>query len=234
VINLRAPWELRWDERSAVEALGMSYYNVPVTGRSFDPKAFARVEELVSQNRGKEILIHCASSTRAGGWLATHLVRERGMSVDDALAVGRRTGISNWGTYLPFWNTAILLTSSVTVHFAHTAIKNLERTKLLIWLGLTVALGIVFLFLQVEEYLVAYQELGLTLSSGIYGSTFFLLTGFHGFHVTLGTFMLLVQLIRAFRGHFQPKDCFGFEASSWYWHFVDVVWVCLFLFVYVF
>jgi len=98
VINLRAPWELRWDERSAVEALGMSYYNVPVTGRSFDPKAFARVEELVSQNRGKEILIHCASSTRAGGWLATHLVRERGMSVDDALAVGRRTGISGWGT----------------------------------------------------------------------------------------------------------------------------------------
>ena len=142
--------------------------------------------------------------------------------------------ISNWGNYLPFWNTAILLTSSVTVHFAHSAIKNLERTKLLAWLGLTVLLGVVFLFLQVEEYLQAYQELGLTLSSGIYGSTFFLLTGFHGFHVTLGTFMLFIQLLRAYRGHFQPHDCFGFEASSWYWHFVDVVWVCLFLFVYVF
>ena len=142
--------------------------------------------------------------------------------------------ISNWGNYLPFWNTAILLTSSITVHFAHTAIKNLQRTKLLVWLGVTVALGIVFLFLQVEEYAEAYQDLGLTLSSGIYGSTFFLLTGFHGFHVTLGTFMLLVQLIRAYYGHFQPTDCFGFEASSWYWHFVDVVWVCLFLFVYVF
>jgi len=143
-------------------------------------------------------------------------------------------GIMNWGSYLPFWNTVILLTSSVTVHFAHTAIKNASRAKLLGWLGLTVALGVVFLFLQVEEYLHAYQELGLTLSSGIYGSTFFLLTGFHGFHVTLGTFMLLVQLLRAFRGHFTHDDCFGFEASSWYWHFVDVVWVCLFFFVYIF
>ena len=142
-------------------------------------------------------------------------------------------GVMSWGGYLPFWNTVILLTSSVTVHFAHTAIKNQERNKLLGWLGLTVLLGVVFLILQVEEYLHAYQDLGLTLSSGIYGSTFFLLTGFHGFHVTLGTFMLLIQLIRAFKGHFKPKDCFGFEASSWYWHFVDVVWVCLFLFVYV-
>ena len=97
VINLRAPSELRWDERSAVEALGMSYFNVPVTGRSFDPKAFARIEELVAENREKEILIHCATSSRAGGWLATHLVRERQMSIADALAVGRRTGITTWG-----------------------------------------------------------------------------------------------------------------------------------------
>ena len=142
--------------------------------------------------------------------------------------------LSSWGSYLPFWNTVILLTSSVTVHFAHTAIKDQNRTKLLGWLGLTVLLGVIFLILQVEEYLHAYQELGLTLGSGIYGSTFFLLTGFHGFHVTLGTFMLFVQLVRAFKGHFTYEDCFGFEASSWYWHFVDVVWVGLFLFVYVF
>ena len=139
----------------------------------------------------------------------------------------------SWGGYLPFWNTAILLTSSFTVHFAHTAVKNANRAKLLLWLGLTVALGCVFLVLQVEEYVHAYQDLGLTLDSGIYGSTFFLLTGFHGFHVTLGTFMLLVQLLRAIRGHFTAEDCFGFEASSWYWHFVDVVWVCLFVFVYI-
>jgi cytochrome c oxidase subunit 3 len=143
-------------------------------------------------------------------------------------------GIANWGSYLPFWNTVILLTSSVTVHFAHTAIKDQARTKLVMWLGLTVVLGIIFLILQVEEYVHAYQELGLTLASGIYGSTFFLLTGFHGFHVTLGTFILLIQLLRAIKGHFTADDCFGFESASWYWHFVDVVWVCLFFFVYIF
>lgn len=143
-------------------------------------------------------------------------------------------GVSNWLSYLPFWNTVILLSSSFTVHFAHTAIKDQHRGRLLGWLGLTVVLGVAFLILQGWEYIHAYDELGMTLDSGIYGSTFFLLTGFHGFHVTLGTFMLLVQLLRAFRGHFSPKDCFGFEASSWYWHFVDVVWLCLFFFVYVF
>ena len=130
------------------------------------------------------------------------------------------------------WNTIILLTSSVTVHFAHTGLKNDKRGQFIGWLGLTVLLGCIFLVLQVEEYIEAYSHLGLTLSSGIYGSTFFILTGFHGFHVTLGTFMLLVQLIRAIRGHFSHHDCFGFEASSWYWHFVDVVWVGLFVFVY--
>jgi cytochrome c oxidase subunit 3 len=142
-------------------------------------------------------------------------------------------GIASWASYLPFWNTVILLSSSFTVHWAHAAIKEQNRQKLLGWLGLTVLLGVVFLILQVEEYVHAYNELGLTLDSGIYGSTFFLLTGFHGFHVTLGTFILLVQLMRAIKGHFSPKDCFGFEAASWYWHFVDVVWVCLFIFVYV-
>ena len=141
--------------------------------------------------------------------------------------------LTQWGSYLPFWNTVILLSSSFTVHFAHTAVKNGNRTKLLSWLGLTVALAAVFLVLQVEEYAHAYNDLGLTMDSGIYGSTFFLLTGFHGFHVTLGAIMLLVQLIRAARRHFTADDCFGFEASSWYWHFVDVVWVCLFVFVYI-
>ena len=136
--------------------------------------------------------------------------------------------------YLPLWNTLILLFSSYTVHVAHNAIKAGDRAKLKLWLGLTVALGILFLILQVEEYIHAYEELGLTLDSGIYGSTFFLLTGFHGFHVTLGTFILIIQLYRVYRGHFSNhEDCFGFEAASWYWHFVDVVWVCLFLFVYI-
>ncbi len=143
-------------------------------------------------------------------------------------------GIANWGSYLPFWNTVILLASSVTVHFAHTAIKNQDRGKLLGWLGFTVLLGVVFLILQGWEYIHAYNDLGLTLDSGIYGSTFFLLTGFHGFHVSLGTFMLMVMLYRAFKNHFSPEDCFGFESASWYWHFVDVVWLCLFFFIYIF
>jgi cytochrome c oxidase subunit 3 len=136
--------------------------------------------------------------------------------------------------YLPLWNTILLLTSSVTVHFAHNFLKSGNRKQLTIWLGITVLLGIVFLFLQAEEYIHAYEELGLTLNSGIYGSTFFLLTGFHGFHVTLGAFMLGVMWFRVLKGHFKPEDHFGFEAASWYWHFVDVVWVCLFLFVYIF
>lgn len=140
--------------------------------------------------------------------------------------------LSQWGSYLPFWNTVILLTSSFTVHFAHTALKVENRNKLIAWLTVTVILGIVFIFLQCLEYYEAYAHLGLTLDSGIYGSTFFLLTGFHGFHVTLGTFMLLMQLFRAYSGHFTHNDCFGFEASSWYWHFVDVVWLGLFVFVY--
>ena len=141
--------------------------------------------------------------------------------------------VSKWATYLPFLNTVILLSSSVTVHFAHTAIKNENRKKLIGWLGFTVFLGVVFLGLQIEEYYIAYTDMGLTLNSGIYGSTFFMLTGFHGFHVTMGTFILLVQLSRAIKGHFSHEDCFGFEAASWYWHFVDVVWVGLFIFVYV-
>ncbi|MDR0779679.1 MAG: cytochrome c oxidase subunit 3 [Pseudomonadales bacterium] len=143
-------------------------------------------------------------------------------------------GFSSVAHYLPLWNTILLLSSSVTVHIAHTALKNNQRQKLTLWLGLTVLLGLTFLFLQVTEYREAYHELGLTLHSGIYGSTFFLLTGFHGFHVTLGAFMLSVMWFRALKGHFKPEDHFGFEAASWYWHFVDVVWVCLFLFVYIF
>ena len=141
--------------------------------------------------------------------------------------------VSGWLSYLPFYNTVILLTSSWTIHVAHGAIKEGNRAKIKLWLGLTVLLGIIFLALQAEEYVLAYNEMGLTLGSGIYGSTFFILTGFHGFHVTLGTVMLIIALLRVFKGHFTAKDSFGFEATSWYWHFVDVVWVGLFIFVYV-
>ncbi len=135
-----------------------------------------------------------------------------------------------WG--LPFINTVILVTSSVTVTFAHWALKKNQRRPLQIWLGITVLLGATFLILQVIEYTEAYRELGLTLASGIYGSTFFMLTGFHGAHVTLGTIMLTVMWLRTLKGHFTPDNHFAFEAASWYWHFVDVVWLFLFTFVY--
>ena len=139
--------------------------------------------------------------------------------------------IPAWG--LPLLNTLILLTSGVTVTIAHHALKAGERTKLLVFLGATVLLGCVFLAFQAEEYIHAYQELNLTLGSGIYGSTFFMLTGFHGLHVTLGTVMLAIIWLRCLKGHFTGNDHFAFEAVAWYWHFVDVVWLGLFLFVYV-
>ncbi|MCL1077869.1 cytochrome c oxidase subunit 3 [Parashewanella spongiae] len=145
---------------------------------------------------------------------------------------GTKTEAMAW-TGLPLANTLILLVSSVTLHFAHTSLEKSKRTALKIWLGLTIVLGIVFLFLQVEEYTHAYTEMGLTLQSGVYGNTFFMLTGFHGMHVTLGTVFLIVLFFRVLKGHFTPENHFGFQAGSWYWHFVDVVWLCLFVFVYI-
>jgi cytochrome c oxidase subunit 3 len=135
---------------------------------------------------------------------------------------------------LPLINTILLLTSSITAHFAHVSLEQNKRGLLKFWLGLTVVLGVVFLFCQGLEYAHGYaDEMKLYLDSGIYGNTFYLLTGFHGMHVTLGTIMLFVMLIRVFKGHFTPKNHFAFQAASWYWHFVDVVWVILFVFVYI-
>ncbi|MCY7295730.1 cytochrome c oxidase subunit 3 [Alteromonas sp. a30] len=133
---------------------------------------------------------------------------------------------------LPLYNTIILLISSVTCHFAHVGLEQNNRKKLTLFLGATILLGIVFLTLQVEEYIHAYTEMGLTLDAGVYGNTFFMLTGFHGMHVTLGTLMLIIMFLRVLSGHFTSKNHFAFQATSWYWHFVDVVWVCLFVFVY--
>ena len=145
---------------------------------------------------------------------------------------GTTTEAMGW-TGLPLYNTLILLTSSVTLHFAHVGLEKNKRQALTAWLALTIVLGIGFLFLQAEEYIHAYQEMGLTLESGVYGNTFFLLTGFHGMHVTLGTVFLIVLFFRVLKGHFSPEHHFAFQAGSWYWHFVDVVWLCLFIFVYV-
>jgi cytochrome c oxidase subunit III len=135
-----------------------------------------------------------------------------------------------WG--LPFINTIILLTSGLTVTLAHWALKRKDNVWLVYWLAATVILGFSFVGLQGYEYVHAYQDLNLRLDSGIYGTTFFMLTGFHGFHVTMGATMLLVILVRAAKGHFTPNSHFGFEGVAWYWHFVDVVWLGLFIFVY--
>ncbi|MBI2381761.1 MAG: cytochrome c oxidase subunit 3 [Gammaproteobacteria bacterium] len=135
-----------------------------------------------------------------------------------------------WG--LPFINTVILVTSSITLTIAHHALQAGKRSTLNLWLFITVALGATFLFLQAHEYHEAYAEMNLTLHSGIYGNTFFMLTGFHGMHVTIGTIMLIVMLGRCLKGHFTNENHFAFEAAAWYWHFVDVVWLFLFCFVY--
>ncbi|MGQ0544156.1 MAG: cytochrome c oxidase subunit 3 [Betaproteobacteria bacterium] len=135
-----------------------------------------------------------------------------------------------WG--LPALNTALLLSSGVTVTFAHWALIRDDRPKLLVWLALTILLGATFLGVQAYEYGHAYSDLNLKLSTGVYGSTFFMLTGFHGFHVTVGAIMLTVIWFRCLKGHFKPDHHFAFEGVAWYWHFVDVVWLGLFIFVY--
>lgn len=138
--------------------------------------------------------------------------------------------MSAWG--IPAVNTLILLTSGATVTWAHHALKNNHRLHLILGLLATVLLGFTFLGFQVYEYHEAYTHFNLKLSTGIYGSTFFMLTGFHGAHVTIGAIMLSVILLRCLKGHFTSEKHFGFEAAAWYWHFVDVVWLMLFIFVY--
>ncbi len=136
----------------------------------------------------------------------------------------------------PFWlptiNTALLLTSGVTLTIAHHALQHGERAKTITWMWATVILGIVFLCVQGYEYVHAYRDLNLKLNSGPYGSTFFMLTGFHGFHVLVGMLMLLFITLRLMKGHFTKERHFGFEGAAWYWHFVDVVWLGLYVLVY--
>lgn len=136
----------------------------------------------------------------------------------------------------PFWlptiNTALLLTSGVTLTIAHHALIAQNRSKAITWLALTVLLGAIFLGCQAYEYVHAYTDLNLKLSSGMFGSTFYMLTGFHGFHVFVGGLMLSVVLFRLIRGDFKTEHHFAFEGAAWYWHFVDVVWLGLYLAVY--
>ena len=139
-------------------------------------------------------------------------------------------------TMTPFWlptiNTALLLTSGVTLTIAHHALQVGNRGRTIAFMWLTVLLGLVFLFVQGYEYAHAYSDLNLKLTSGAYGSTFYMLTGFHGFHVFIGMLMLLFITLRLGKGHFTPQKHFGFEGAAWYWHFVDVVWLGLYILVY--
>ena len=144
--------------------------------------------------------------------------------------------VEPFATMGPFWlptiNTALLLTSGVTLTIAHHALIANQRRKTIFWMWITVLLGAIFLVVQGYEYFYAYSTLNLKLSSGIFGSTFFMLTGFHGFHVFVGMLMLLFITLRLQKGHFTPARHFGFEGAAWYWHFVDVVWLGLYFLVY--
>ncbi|SFB32271.1 cytochrome c oxidase subunit 3 [Collimonas sp. OK607] len=133
---------------------------------------------------------------------------------------------------IPTINTALLLTSGVTLTISHHALRSGHRAKTAFWLFATIVLGATFMGFQAAEYIEAYSDFNLKLTSGVYGSTFFLLTGFHGFHVTIGAIMLSVVLYRVLKGHFTPEHHFAFEGAAWYWHFVDVVWLGLYVVVY--
>lgn len=140
------------------------------------------------------------------------------------------TPMHAWG--IPAINTLLLLSSGATLTWAHWGLIANKRQQLIGGLVLTIVLGLLFISLQAYEYAEAYKHLNLKLTTGVYGSTFFMLTGFHGFHVTLGATMLIVILLRSMKGHFTAERHFAFEAVAWYWHFVDVVWLCLFVVVY--
>jgi cytochrome c oxidase subunit 3 len=181
-----------------------------------------------------------AHSVPALGSLENALLWPDFKAVWPSLSAGATTSpagtIQAFTTMTPFWlptiNTALLLTSGVTLTIAHHALLANQRSKTIAFMWLTVILGVVFLIVQGYEYYHAYAEMNLTLASGVYGSTFFLLTGFHGFHVFIGMLMLLFITLRLMKGHFNADKHFGFEGAAWYWHFVDVVWLGLYILIY--
>ncbi|HSH48745.1 MAG TPA: cytochrome c oxidase subunit 3 [Halomonas sp.] len=154
------------------------------------------------------------------------------MAPPDPSISGPRETLNPW--QLPLVNTLLLVTSSITLTVSHEALKDGFRSNAINWLTATVLMGLCFIVIQGVEYYEAYSHYGITLEAGIYGSTFFMLTGFHGVHVIIGTIILISILLRLRRGHFARDQHFGFEAAAWYWHFVDAVWIGLFTFVYVF
>lgn len=134
--------------------------------------------------------------------------------------------------HVPLLNTIVMLLSAVSVTFAYRFLKRSNRTGAVIGLSVTIVLGLIFVFMQAQEFLLAHNEYGLKLSSGIYGSTFFMLVGLHTAHVIVGLLMLAVMLLRTIKGHFNAKDNFGFKATLWFWQFITVIWLITFVFVY--
>ena len=181
-----------------------------------------------------------AHSVPALGSLANALLWPDFKAVWPSVAAGATASpagtVQPFETMGPFWlptiNTALLLSSGVTLTIAHHALLAGQRARTIAFMWVTVLLGVVFLCVQGYEYYHAYADLNLKLSSGVYGSTFFMLTGFHGFHVLVGMLMLLFITLRLMKGHFTPERHFGFEGAAWYWHFVDVVWLGLYILVY--
>ena len=143
---------------------------------------------------------------------------------------GPQSVMEIWG--IPAINTLILLSSAVTITIAHWGILKRNRAQMIFFQALTIMLGIIFVMMQAHEYWTAYAIKSLRLESGIYGATFFMLTGFHALHVTIGIIALIVILWRLAKNDFNSTHHFGFEAVSWYWHFVDVIWLGLFIVVY--
>lgn len=179
-------------------------------------------------------------SVPALGSLSNELLWPNFQAVWPSMAAGATASpagiVEPFKTVGPFWlptiNTALLLTSGVTLTIAHHALQVNNRARCISFMWMTVILGFVFLCVQGYEYHHLYTEYNLKLNSGVFGSTFYMLTGFHGFHVLVGMLMLFFITIRLMKGDFTDKSHFGFEGAAWYWHFVDVVWVFLYILVY--
>ena len=218
-------WGMLWFIVSEVSLFGVFF------GALFYARIFS-VPELggVTDEWAKTLMLTKGLSTHEYLWSQFQATWPLLKNPNPALFPGPKQVVETW--HIPALNTLILLSSAVTVTWAHWGLKKNNRAQLNIGLMLTILLGFIFITFQAHEYILAYTEYHLTLHSGIYGATFFTLTGLHAMHVTLGAIMLTVILLRCLRGHFRPEHHFGFEAVSWYWHFVDVVWLFLFIFVY--
>ncbi len=178
----------------------------------------------------KALLLYKGSATHEYLWPNFKAIWPLLVNPNPQLFQGPKEVIETW--HIPALNTLLLLSSAITVTWAHWGLKKGNQKQVIIGLVLTILLGAIFEGFQAKEYIKAYTELNLTLASGIYGTTFFTLTGLHAAHVSIGVIMLTIILIRCLKKHFLPEHHFAFEAVSWYWHFVDVVWLFLFVFVY--